>query len=55
VDVESLDLIELVDFDLNELLGTHVEHLRADSLVVKARNEELTAQEQLQEVITDVI
>jgi hypothetical protein len=55
VDVESLDLIELVDFDLNELLGTCVEHLRADSLVIEARNEELIAQEQLQEAIIDVI
>ncbi len=37
--------MELVDFDLNELLGTHVERLKADSLVVKARNKELMAQE----------
>jgi hypothetical protein len=55
VDVESLDLIELIDFDLNELLGTRVEHLRANSLAIKVKNEELIAQEQLQEVITDII
>jgi hypothetical protein len=55
VDVKSLDFIELVDFDLNELFGTRIEHPRADSLVVEARNKELTAQEQLQEAIIDVI
>ena len=45
VDVESLDPMEPVDFDLNELLGTHTEHPRADSPVAEAGNGEPTAQE----------
>jgi hypothetical protein len=45
VDVKNLDLIKPVDFNLNELLKTRVEHPRADSLAVEAKNEELTAQE----------
>ena len=55
VDVESLDPMEPVDFDLNELLGTHTEHPRADSPAAEAGNGEPAAQEQPQEAVTDVI
>ncbi len=55
VDVESLDPMEPVDFDLNELLGMYTEHLRADSPVAEAGNGEPAAQEQPQEAVTDII
>jgi hypothetical protein len=34
IDVESLDLMEPVDCDLNELLGTHVDNPRVDDPIV---------------------
>ena len=52
VDVESLDPIEPVDFDLNELLGTHVEQ---ESRGSRHESEELQVQDQPQEAARDVV